>query len=141
MARILVVEDDVHVLDRVRRMLERAGHEVMEAHDGKTALNLYRQQPTDVVLLDVYLPGSDGIETTLRLIQEFPDARIVAMSGGGFVNSQTTLELAEKVGVLRTLSKPFSLDELLTTVREVLSRGVSETSDRADPGLRQEIDD
>ncbi len=113
MAHILLVEDDAALRQSLKKTLVREGHEVVEAADERTALNLFDRQPADLVLLDVYLPDADGVETIARLIRAFPDVRVVAMSGGGFVSKQTTLDLARRLGARRTLSKPFSRQELL----------------------------
>ncbi len=123
MAHILLVEDDAALRQSLKKTLVREGHEVVEAADERTALNLFDRQPADLVLLDVYLPDADGVETIARLIRAFPDVRVVAMSGGGFVSKQTTLDLARRLGARRTLSKPFSRQELLEVVREVLGQG------------------
>ncbi len=123
MAHILLVEDDAALRQSLKRMLVREGHQVVEAADGRTARNMFERQPADLVVLDVYLPDADGVETIVRLIREFPDIRVVAISGGGFVSKETTLDLAGRLGARRTLPKPFSQEELLEAVREVLTEG------------------
>ena len=72
MARILVVDDDRSVRAAITKILSKNGHEVVEAADGKSALALYRAAPADLVIMDVYMPEMDGIDTTVRLKQEFP---------------------------------------------------------------------
>ena len=64
-------------------MLERAGYEVMEALSGKEGLDLYRQTPVDLVLLDLHMPEMDGLEVTTILRGEYPDARIITMTALG----------------------------------------------------------
>ncbi len=72
MARILVVDDDRSVRAAITKILSKNGHEVVEAAGRKSALALYRAASADLVMMDVYMPEMDGIDTTVRLKQEFP---------------------------------------------------------------------
>lgn len=67
----------------LRRMLERDGHEVRVARDGFEASKMFRESPADLVLLDLYMLGQEGLETLLELRAEFPDTRVIVISGGG----------------------------------------------------------
>lgn len=120
MARILVLEDDEAVLATVRRHLEAGGHEVLTASDGRKALELVEQTPVDLSLVDVFVPEMDGMEFTIRLRRQRPNARIIVMSGGGIVDKDTVLAIAEHLGAVRALAKPFTRDELLAAVQAVL---------------------
>ena len=119
-ARILVVDDDDDFRRIATRMLREAGYEVDTAADGTTAIARYRAGDVDLILLDLYLPGTDGIETTIRLQHEFPEARIVAVSGGGYRNQDEVLDMARRVGAAGTLAKPLDQATLLATIAEVL---------------------
>ena len=124
MARVLVVEDDPHVRLLLRRLLEQAGHEVAEAGDGDEALSHYRQSLEDVVVMDLVLPCKEGLETIRCLKREFPEAKIIAISGGGRTRQPTSyLKLAEQFGAARSLPKPFGAAELLDAVGDVLAEG------------------
>src|SRR5215831_18872007 len=81
MARVLVIDDEVDDREAVQEMLESAGHEVILAAGGREGLAKYRQDPVDLILIDLFMPEPDGFETMHLLRQEFPDVRIVAMSG------------------------------------------------------------
>lgn len=120
MARILLVDDDGEFRSVIRRMLVRDGHEVIEAADGSAALDRYRDQPADLIIIDVYMPGVDGIEAIIRLQQEFPDVRIIATSGGGYRDKEDVLNTAARLGARRTLPKPVDRQALLDAVAEVL---------------------
>jgi CheY-like chemotaxis protein len=119
-ARILLVDDDADFRRATRRMLEHGGHEVIEAADGKSALERYAANPADLILTDVYMPGVDGIEAIIRLQQEFPNARIIATSGGGYRDKEDVLTTAARLGARRTLPKPVDRKALLDAVAEVL---------------------
>lgn len=120
MARILVVDDDPQVRRLLSDLLRSDGHDVVLAADGQIGVELYRQSPADLVLLDIYMPEQAGLEAMLELRDEFPDARVIAMSGGEGTFGLDPLKSARHLGALLTLSKPFSRSDLLTAVEEVL---------------------
>ena len=120
MARILVVDDDDQVRALLKITLQRAGYEVEEASNGKVAGNVYRQNPTDLVITDILMPEMEGIETILELRRDFPDVKVIAISGGGRLGPDVYLDLANRCGVLRTFTKPIDREDLLTGVREAL---------------------
>ena len=120
MACILVIDDEDFVRATVGKHLTRAGHEVVEAADGKKAMELLEESPVDLIITDIYMPDMDGIEFTSRLGQQVPDAKIIAISGGGYLDKQDVLTMARNLGAARTLAKPFTGKELVAVVREVL---------------------
>ena len=120
MARILLVDDDPILRAALARFLVSQGHAVVEQGDGEAAIQAYREQPPDLVLTDAYMPKVDGIETALRLRSEFPDAKIVVMSGGGFRHKTDVLHLATNAGAIATISKPIEFDDLAKLLKEVL---------------------
>ena len=128
MAMVLLVDDDTAFRSTTRRLLERLGHVVREAADGRAAREAMRADPADVVLMDVYMAGEDGIEATRRLAAEFPGARVVVMSGGGALPTELTLALARSLGALAVLAKPFSRDELSRALDQVLAHGAGDAA-------------
>ena len=122
MTRILVVDDDLQLREMLRQMLEQVGYEIIDAPNGKVALDLYRESPTDLIITDLIMPEKEGIETIIELRREFPDARIIAISGGGRFVTEDYLYIARKLGALHTLSKPFKRQDMLDAVADVLSR-------------------
>jgi DNA-binding response OmpR family regulator len=123
MARILVIEDEESVRKIYRDMLEHAGHEVIEARDGKEGGSLFRQTQPDLIITDILMPNKDGVETIRELRHDCPDVRIIAITGARGVFNR--LPAAEFLGAQRALAKPFTLKELRETVQEVL-RGEAE---------------
>jgi DNA-binding response OmpR family regulator len=121
---VLVVDDDVMVLQALTIMLEDRGFKVLTAVDGVQGLRLYRQHRPDLVLTDIIMPEKEGIALTRELRREFPDARIVAMSGGGRVGKSDYVAIATALGADAGLYKPFDDDELVATLRTVLERAV-----------------
>jgi CheY-like chemotaxis protein len=122
-ARVLVIDDEALLRDTVRAVLESAGYEVMEATDGESGLRLYREHGADLVIVDLFMPRRDGLEVIRDLRVEAPQAKIIAISGGGRAEVVDLLYAAAAFGAARTLRKPFEAQALLTAVREVL--GVS----------------
>jgi two-component system, chemotaxis family, chemotaxis protein CheY len=117
---ILVIDDDTAVRSTVRLMLERAGYQVREADDGEQGVKLYRDAGADLVITDLFMPLQDGIETIQQLRAEFPGARILAVSGGSSLGAEGPLIDAQMLGADETLAKPFSKEELLRRVRELI---------------------
>lgn len=120
MARILIIDDDAHLRSALAAGLEAAGHIVEQAEDGRAGTAHFRAEPADLVITDLVMPNQEGIETILTLRREFPDVRIIAMSGSAR-NSALYLELARTLGAARVLEKPFTRDRLLQAVADALA--------------------
>lgn len=121
MAKILVIDDEHLARITVRKILERAGHHVVEAATGLEGLEKFRTEQFDVVITDIIMPDMEGVETIGHMKRLKPDQRIIAASGGGRTRNLDFLALAEQHGASRSLAKPFSQGELLQTVEDVLS--------------------
>ena len=121
MARILVIDDDDNLRRLLRRFLEKAGHEVSEAPNGKIGLDIQRDNPADLIITDLFMPEKEGTEFIMDMGYEFPKAKIIAMSGGSNIEDVDFLKLAENLGALKTFQKPFKQEELLAAVEELLS--------------------
>lgn len=124
MSRILVIDDEEDVRALALEALASAGHEVILAADGVQGLKLQRERPADVVITDLLMPEKEGIETILDLKREFPNVKIIAISGGGkAVNKLSYLSLAGDLGADLVLTKPFDIQFLLKAVQEVTAAG------------------
>ena len=115
MARILVIDDQEPIRALLRATLEAAGHEVMEAPNGRIGLALYRHKPTDLVITDILMPELNGLDMLLELTREFLHAKVIAISG--VQGKENVLDVAKLFGARRTLQKPFSIPRLLDAVR------------------------
>lgn len=122
MARILIIDDEEPVRVMLRQMLEREGHEVVEAACGDEGLALYRAQPTELVITDILMPRTGGLVAISELRKEFPSARIIAISGGGRDGRLNFLATAKTFPGVLTLRKPFQRAELLQAVAILLPR-------------------
>jgi CheY-like chemotaxis protein len=120
-ARILLIEDDANVRLALKQALQRAGHEVAEARDGRDGVERYSAQPADLVVTDLVMPNQEGIETIEQLRRLTPSLPIVAISGGGRTGNRDVLALAAKVGASRTMAKPFRPRELVQVIAGLLA--------------------
>jgi DNA-binding response OmpR family regulator len=117
--RVLVVDDDPTVSDVVRRYLERAGLAVTLAADGQAALRAYEAERPDLVVLDLMLPGLDGLEVCRRLRSRPDEVPIVMLTALG---EEADRVLGLQLGADDYVTKPFSPRELVLRVRSVLRR-------------------
>jgi len=120
MARILVIEDDEQVLDMLYQMLIREGYDVLKASNGREGMRLYREEPIDLIITDLIMPEKEGIETIIELRRDFPDVKIIAISGGGRVGTKDYLHIAKILGVQRTFTKPVARELLLSAISELI---------------------
>jgi DNA-binding response OmpR family regulator len=123
MTNILLIDDNVAFRSLVREPLERAGYRVREAAEGGEALRLHEEEPADVVVCDLFMPGKEGLET-IRELRRTSRVPIIAITGGGGVATGVNLlDVARVLGANRTLSKPFDIPTLLAAIAEVLTGG------------------
>ena len=119
MSRILVVEDDPIIRQTVDYALRRAGFETVACGDGQEGLRLARTDPVDLILLDIMLPGLDGLTLAHRIRETDPDVAIVMVTA---LDQPGDLVRGLDTGADDYVTKPFSMDELLARVRANLRR-------------------
>jgi DNA-binding response OmpR family regulator len=116
--RVLVADDDADIRGLVRALLERAGHEVIEAADGRQCLEAFFELPPDLVVLDVGMPGLDGW-ATLERIREIADVPVVMLTARG---AELDRVRGLRAGAHDYVPKPFGRQELLARVEGLLRR-------------------
>jgi YesN/AraC family two-component response regulator len=87
---------------------------------GKASMRLFREEAADLVITDIIMPDQEGIETIMELRRDFPEVKIIAISGGGRVRPDEYLHMAKTMGAHLTLLKPFEQQELLSAVQKLL---------------------
>ncbi len=112
--KVLVVDDDDEVQEVLARFLADAGYEVIQAEDGHAALDAVERERPDLVLLDIALPGLDGVETLRRLIIRHPDLRVIMVTANAEIPMTTRLVA---MGAVDYVPKPFDLEYLHQAVR------------------------
>lgn len=129
--QILVVDDDPKILKVVGEALRQESYQVVTAPDGETALQICRQHPLDLLVLDVTMPGIDGLEVCGRLRASGSHVPILILSARG---DETDRVVGFRLGADDYLTKPFSISELVLRVRAILRRagGISPVQTSAD---------
>jgi DNA-binding NtrC family response regulator len=117
---VLIIDDDAGMLDSLVTMLEAHGFRVLTASTGVRALQVIRESAPRVVLTDILMPEQNGIETIIAIRRAHPNVKIIAMSGGGWINKMDLLHYARMLGADATISKPADIDELLQLLRSFL---------------------
>ena len=112
MKRVLVVDDSADMRLSLRELLGLLGYEVETAADGGQALAAHRARPVAIVITDIFMAGSEGLETIAAFKREWPRLKIIAMSGGGERAKRNYLDDALYIGADAALHKPFTLESL-----------------------------
>ena len=121
MAGILIVEDDKDLREMLKTSLLMRKYTVFEASDGKEALQRFKPAITDIVITDLIMPDEDGLKVILKIKELKPLIKIIAISGGGKAGPGNYLNLAKALGADEIFSKPFSINELIKKIAELLS--------------------
>lgn len=122
MPRILIIDDDAGLRRILGQILARAGYAVAEAVDGCEGLKSFRKEPVDLVVCDLIMPDKEGLETISVLRKEFPAVKIIAISGGARVTGYDFLPAASGLGANVALAKPFTREQILETVEQLIGR-------------------
>ena len=117
MANVLIVDDESSIRQSLRGVLEDEGYKVTEAESGEACLDLLKKRAFDVVLLDIWLPGIDGLETLEKLETNGDSPEVIIISGHGTIE---TAVRATKLGAFDFLEKPLSLDKTLILVKNAV---------------------
>lgn len=130
MPTVLVIDDEPEVRDSIQQVLGRAGFTVTTADNGQTGIQRFLSHPADVVVVDIIMPRSNGIEVIRKIRSQYPGARIIAISGGGnfgpfgykpgTVVTESYLASATESGADAVMTKPFHRTELIALVRSLV---------------------
>ncbi len=117
--KIMLVDDEERFLSTTKKLLEKKGYSVMTASGGEAALNALESHAVHVVILDVKMPGMDGIETLKRIKQRFPLVEVIMLTGHATVESAID---GMKSGAIDYLMKPIGVDELIEKTSEAFEK-------------------
>jgi DNA-binding response OmpR family regulator len=120
MPGIMIVEDDNDLREMLKVSLTRRRFTVLEAENGKDAINHFKPEVTDLVITDLIMPEEDGLKVIMKLHELKPSLKIVAISGGGKAGPASYLNLAKALGADVVFSKPFSVNDLIKKIEELL---------------------
>jgi CheY-like chemotaxis protein len=130
MAKIIVIDDEEDIRTVLKQVLERAGYDVAVAESGREGLEMLQKEGADLVIIDVIMPGMDGVALTREIREKFRDTRILVISGGGNVaprsyepgaiSTTAFLSSAKNAGADKTMTKPFDRKDLMRIITELL---------------------
>lgn len=118
---ILIIDDEIDIITMLKRLFERKGFNVLTASDGVQGIEVFKENKIDLVITDIIMPEKEGVEVIFELHRDNPDCKIIAVSGGGYLNPQDYLSTAREIGVSATFSKPFDTQQLVSKVQELLN--------------------
>ena len=123
MAKILIIDDDELILNVFNRFLTGKGHDVMVAPDGRQGLRALEREVVDLVITDIMMPETDGLEVVMAIRGKGTSTPVIAISGGMHAMPMDFLPMAKKFGAEQVLYKPVELDDLLVAVNKALGLG------------------
>jgi CheY-like chemotaxis protein len=121
MKKILVIDDNMVVRNTIVQILESEGYDVISAEDGRRGLFVFRSEHPDLVVTDIIMPEKEGIETIRDIRGEMPNAKIIAISGGGRIGNTDFLKIARQLGASDVVAKPLDPDHFLDVVKNCLA--------------------
>jgi CheY-like chemotaxis protein len=120
MPGVLIVEDEKDLREMIKVSLVRKKYTVIEAENGREAIMHFKPLITDLIVTDLIMPDEDGLKVIIKLKELKPSIKIIAISGGGKVGPGSYLNLAKALGADAIFSKPFSINELLAKIGELI---------------------
>lgn len=121
MAKILVIDDEPSILLMIKKMLEKAGHEVDMALNGREGMELFEENKPDLLITDIIMPEKEGLETIFELRRKYPELKIIAISGGGRIGPEEYLPGAKLFGANMVFQKPLDQKEFMKAVSLLLN--------------------
>ncbi|THB67468.1 MAG: response regulator [Gammaproteobacteria bacterium] len=122
MKSVLVIDDEKQIVELLEFVLEKNGYKVITAANGAFGFRKYKELEPDLVIVDIFMPKKNGMETIDDIMDINNDCKIIAISGGGrIINMDEKIKRLKELGV-SFLSKPFEEDELISLVNEVLDK-------------------
>ena len=122
MARILIIDDDETIRSVFKRFLEGKGYDVAVAADGRQGLRVLEDGPIDLVITDIMMPETDGLEVVMAIRGRESEIPVIAISGGMHAMPMDFLPMAKKFGACDVLYKPVELDDLLASIEKCLNK-------------------
>jgi YesN/AraC family two-component response regulator len=120
MAKILVIDDETSIAIMLKKMLEKAGHEVEIAINGNEGMMLFDKFHPELLVTDIVMPEKEGLELIFDLRRKNPELKIIAISGGGRFQYDGYLTSAKHLGANMVFQKPFDHKEFMNGVSELL---------------------
>ena len=121
--RILIVDDEKALLIAMRRLFKKfkTDYEVFTTTNSVEVPRMIEEFAIDILVTDILMPDKDGLELIIEVRKKYPLVKIIAMSGGGVIGKEEYLDMAKRLGSLYSLRKPFSNDELISALKNVVA--------------------
>ncbi|MDA3938574.1 MAG: response regulator [Spirochaetia bacterium] len=120
MPTVMIVDDEELIRSLIRKSLLRLGYKVIEAENGKKAMQLVETEDIDLIIADLVMPEKGGLELIMELNNNYPNIRKIVISGKLPVNNESISGLAEDFDVKAVFSKPFEIFDLLKVVKSLI---------------------
>jgi len=121
-ASVLVMDDDDSIRKLFIELLESQGYVVFTSDNGIDGMELLKKHPIDLVITDIIMPGKEGIEIVRELKRDYPEVKIIVMSGYTGIGQYDYLKYALTFGADSTFRKPFDVQEFMKTIRDLLGQ-------------------
>ncbi|OEU66818.1 MAG: response regulator receiver protein [Desulfovibrio sp. S3730MH75] len=120
MKKILIIDDDPKMRDLLKHYLKEEPATLLTAPDGEVGVQLFADHEIDLIIIDIFMPNMDGIQTIIEIKQKKADSKILVISGGGEYTGLEYIKQAKALGAEKALVKPFTKDDFLKTVNSML---------------------
>jgi YesN/AraC family two-component response regulator len=118
---ILIVDDEPMIREGLKVALDMEGHKTATAADGNEAMKMVGLTKPQLIITDIIMPESDGIEVICNVKESNPEIKILAISGGGRISAKDHLKIAKQLGATGILAKPFSTEELICEINKLFA--------------------
>jgi YesN/AraC family two-component response regulator len=118
---ILIVDDEPMIREGLKVSLDMEGHKTATAADGNEAMKMVGLTKPQLIITDIIMPESDGIEVICNVKESNPEIKILAISGGGRISAKDHLKIAKQLGATGILAKPFSTEELICEINKLFA--------------------
>lgn len=119
MKRIIIIEDDQVIRESLKEILEMNSFEVIATDTGIDLMKKITEFRPDILITDIIMPDKDGIEIIIEAKKTLPDIKLIAISGGGRIDSESYLNTAKYLGADSTLKKPFTHEQLISVIKNL----------------------
>ena len=119
MKKIVIIEDDIAIRESLSEILQLNNYEVLAIDNALEIANIIDDFRPDILITDIIMPDKDGIEIIIEIRKKYPDIILIAISGGGRIDSESYLNTAKYLGANATLKNPFSHDQLLDMIKNI----------------------
>ncbi|HPS58991.1 MAG TPA: response regulator [Spirochaetota bacterium] len=119
MKRIVIIEDDQIIRESLKEILELNSFEVIATDSGIDLMKKIIEFRPDILITDIIMPDKDGIEIIIEAKKTLPDIKLIAISGGGRIDSESYLNTAKYLGADSTLKKPFTHEQLIGVIKNL----------------------